>query len=64
MNYRPIDRANVADAARHLEEARRTKDTDKITIAVAVLRERLALIKNSNLQLYAEFAHLLEGNDQ
>lgn len=64
MNYQPIDRANVVDAARHLEEARRTKDTHKIAVAVVVLRERLALIKNSNLQLCAEFAHLLEGDDQ
>jgi hypothetical protein len=64
MNYQPIERANVADAARHLEEARRRKDPDKIVIAVAILKERLALIKNSNLQLYAEFAHLLEGVDQ
>lgn len=64
MNYQPIDRASIADAVCHLEEARRTKDADKIARAVGVLRERLLLIRNSILQLYATFAHQLEGNVQ
>jgi hypothetical protein len=60
MNYRPIDRANIADAARHLEDARRMRDAAMISAAIDVLRQRLEPIRISNPKLYDEYAHLLE----
>ncbi len=63
MKYKPIDRLNVEDAARRLEEAQRTNDSSKIDIAVDSLKERLTLIKPSNPQLYAEYFHLIKGHE-
>lgn len=63
MKYKPIDRLNVEDAARHLEEVQRTNEAAKIDIAVDSLKERLALIKHSNPQLYAEYFHLVKGHE-
>jgi hypothetical protein len=60
MNYQPIDKANIVDAARHLEDAQRMRDAVAISAAADVLRQRLELIRISNPKLYGEYTHLLE----
>ena len=60
MKYEPIDELNISDAARHLEDARRMNDQERIRIARTQLQNQLDLVKETKPNLYQKYLNLLE----
>jgi hypothetical protein len=60
MNYRPIDEANLADAAKHLAEAKRMNSPVHIQAAILQLKEQMKLIEPTNPRLCAHYQVLIQ----
>lgn len=60
MKYEPIDELNVSDAVRHLEDARRMNDQERIRTARTHLQHQLDLIKDAKPNLYEKYVNLLD----
>lgn len=60
MTYKPIDELNISDAVRHLEDARRMNDQERIRVACTYLQRQLDLIKEAKPALYQKYLNLLE----
>jgi len=60
MNYQSIQDLNVSDALRHLSDAERMNDPEKIQIARSHLQNQLNLVKDTNPDLYQKYSKQFE----
>ena len=51
MNYIPIDELNITDALRHLDDARRMNNPERIRIAHDDLKRQLDLVRKAKPDL-------------
>lgn len=60
MNYKSIEELNIIDALRHLNDARRMNEPERIRIARNHLRNQLDLVKEAKPDLYQRYSNQLE----
>ena len=60
MNYRPIDEANLEDAAKHLGEAKRMNSPVHIQAAILQLQEQIKIVEPTNPKLCAYYQALIQ----
>lgn len=60
MKYQSIEELNIADALRHLVDARRMKNLDRVQIALDHLQIQLDLVKDTRPDLYKKYADQIE----
>lgn len=59
MEYKCILERNCEDATRHLSDARKTGETDRIAAAHQTLKRYLDIAKNMSPDVFAKYAQYL-----
>jgi hypothetical protein len=59
MHYHSIVEANIIDAIRHLSDAKRMRDPEKIGQTTRYLNEMLFAAEKSDPKIFEKYKHLL-----